>query len=118
MVAFLRTITNLFAATSGSLSSSSSSESDPSSQAFPFPATPTPCVRICRYNADFYNGQVCIGCFRETFEIAQWNKASMSNLERSYTLLDAADRHVETFEGSITKEELQRQAMLWQCGNP
>jgi glyoxylase I family protein len=73
----------------------------------------TPCTRICRYNADFYEGQVCIGCFRETFEIGTWS--SMSDMERSYALLDAADRSSEEmFEGSVAKEELLRQARAWE----
>lgn len=78
----------------------------------------TPCTRICRYNADFYDGQVCIGCFRDTFEISQW--ASMTNTERSYALMDAADRVDDVdngpsllFEGAVSKEELLRQAKFW-----
>ncbi len=74
---------------------------------------PTPCIRICRYNADFYDGQVCIGCFREAFEISQWSSPGMSNLDRSYALLDASDRVDSIFEGSISKEELIRQAQEW-----
>jgi glyoxylase I family protein len=78
----------------------------------------TPCVRICRYNADFYGGQVCIGCFREGFEIGAWS--SMSDAERSMTLLDAADRCPDAskagewvLEGSVSKEELLRQSRFW-----
>jgi glyoxylase I family protein len=95
----------------------------------------TPCTRICRYNADFYNGQVCIGCFREAYEIGRWN--SMTASERSMALLDAADRYPDLdeedgqreekdttiptttsqnrmkFEGSISKSELLRQAEDW-----
>lgn len=37
----------------------------------------------------------------------------MSNMERSYVLLDAADRVDSAFEGSISKEELMRQASAW-----
>jgi predicted Fe-S protein YdhL (DUF1289 family) len=73
----------------------------------------TPCTRICRYNADVFNGHVCIGCYRESFEIAQWG--SMSNGERSYALLDAADR-IDTddgLEGAVSKKELLRQAKFW-----
>ena len=73
----------------------------------------TPCTRICRYNADCYDGQVCIGCFREAYEIGTW--ASMTDMEKAYALLDAADRSsVQDFEGSITKDELLRQAKHWQ----
>jgi predicted Fe-S protein YdhL (DUF1289 family) len=94
MMTFLRSLTALLASTS--------SENIPS----------TPCTRICRYNAEFFDGQVCIGCFRETYEISQWS-SNMSNMERSYVLLDAADRVDSAFEGSISKEELMRQASAW-----
>ena len=65
-------------------------------------AARTPCVRICRYKQDFFDGQVCIGtaptpassthqpsrarssecvantagCFRDTHEIASWQRLS------------------------------------------
>jgi predicted Fe-S protein YdhL (DUF1289 family) len=72
----------------------------------------TPCVRICRYNADFFGGAVCIGCFREAFEIGNW--ASFSSQERLYALQDALDRldsvgHEgnDHFEGSIDRNELE-----------
>jgi predicted Fe-S protein YdhL (DUF1289 family) len=75
----------------------------------------TPCVRICRYNAGFYNGAVCIGCFREAYEIQTWESSSPQ--ERVYTLEDALDRynHMEEpllFPGSISREELVRQLQL------
>jgi predicted Fe-S protein YdhL (DUF1289 family) len=76
--------------------------------------TSSPCVRICRYNADLYDGVVCIGCFREAFEIASWNSFSAS--ERLYALQDAIDRqqsaahYAETisdrFTGAIAPEML------------
>ena len=71
----------------------------------------TPCVRICRYNADCYDGAVCIGCFREAFEIGQW--ASLSAPEKSYALQDAADRWQPGYEGSVSRDELLRQAAVW-----
>ena len=37
----------------------------------------------------------------------------MSNVDRSYALLDASDRVDLAFEGSISKEELLRQAQAW-----
>jgi len=75
----------------------------------------TPCNRICRYNADFYDGKVCIGCFRESYEISAWS--SMSSIERSYALYDAIDRcsvcHESKFEGSVSVDDLQAQAKYW-----
>jgi predicted Fe-S protein YdhL (DUF1289 family) len=91
----------------------------------------TPCVRICRYNANVYDGQVCIGCFRDVFDISHWN--GMTPMERTYALLDAADRcaavvtttttttnheedgvqNIMNLEGSIHREELLRQADVW-----
>jgi predicted Fe-S protein YdhL (DUF1289 family) len=73
----------------------------------------TPCTKICRYKADFYDGQVCIGCFREAFEIGTW--VSFTPLEKQYALLDATDRVDDTFvDGSIRRDELLRQAKYWQ----
>ena len=78
----------------------------------------TPCNRICRYNSEFFDGQVCIGCFRETHEISTW--ASMDASERYWTLLDAMDRMEEvagngaSFEGAVSKEELILQAKFWE----
>ena len=36
------------------------------------------CISICKYNPNFLNGQVCIGCFREQHEIRNWHKMSVS----------------------------------------
>jgi predicted Fe-S protein YdhL (DUF1289 family) len=77
----------------------------------------TPCNRICRYNANVFYGQVCIGCFRETFEIAAWQ--GMSSNEKCFALMDAMDRLEQVndagaaVDGAVSKEELQRQADYW-----
>lgn len=82
----------------------------------------SPCNRICRYNSAFYEGLVCIGCFREVHEITTWY--SMTNVEKSMTLLDAIDRCVESnciggeyvgsrFDGAVTLDELNRQYIHW-----
>ena len=90
---------------------------------------PTPCQRICRYNANFYDGQICIGCYREGYEIGHW--VSMSPQEKSWALYDAAERvpthHDEhdddehegnvnkhVFGGAISRNELERQAQAWE----
>ena len=51
---------------------------------------PTPCTRICRYNINCYDGNVCIGCFRDTHDISHWS--CFSSKEKQYSLEDAADR--------------------------
>ena len=73
----------------------------------------TPCNRICRYNADFFDGAVCVGCFREAFEIAAWQ--SMTPEQKSFTLMDAMDRCSESksFDGAISMIELTRQQKYW-----
>ena len=75
----------------------------------------SPCVKICRYSRDFFDGQVCIGCFREQYEVRQW--AAMSAGEKAFTLLDAAERcpaHAEEiFPGGVSAAELERQAQQW-----
>lgn len=82
---------------------------------------PTPCTWICRYNGNCYDGKVCIGCFRDTHDIAQWS--SMSPSEKMFSLEDAADRcrdlssdgkDTDTcFEGGISEIALRYQATLW-----
>ena len=93
----------------------------------------TPCVRICRYNANFYDGQICIGCYRDAYEISSW--PSFTGQEKSWALLDAADRVPEgcdviegdesgdatdagtsscDFSAAISKDELLRQAKYWE----
>jgi len=79
------------------------------------PLVVTPCVRICRYNADFYDGQVCIGCFREAFEIGCWS--SFTDTEKLFAYQDALDRcgcaeDGQLFPGSISCVELERQKNL------
>ena len=77
------------------------------------PTKITPCVRICRYNADFYSGAVCIGCFREAFEIGSWS--SFTDQQKLYAYQDALDRCQSaeldglSFPGSISQTELQLQ---------
>ena len=44
----------------------------------------SPCVKICKYKKDFMDGNVCIGCFREQFEITNWVK--MSNSEKQLVI--------------------------------
>jgi predicted Fe-S protein YdhL (DUF1289 family) len=78
---------------------------------------PTPCTRICRYNADFYDGAICIGCFRDSYEISNWRV--LTAIEKAYALEDAADRcreteSIEKFEGGISQKELLRQAKMWE----
>lgn len=33
--------------------------------------TDSPCISVCKLNKDF----VCIGCFRTTYEVAEWPTA-------------------------------------------
>mmetsp|Transcript_3751 Transcript_3751/g.9819 ORF Transcript_3751/g.9819 Transcript_3751/m.9819 type:complete len:409 (+) Transcript_3751:424-1650(+) len=87
----------------------------------PTPPPPTPCTRICRYNANCYDGEVCIGCFRDTHDIARWS--GMSSAEKAFSLEDAADRCRELsdagrgtntfFEGGISEDALRSQGSLW-----
>ena len=73
----------------------------------------TPCNRICRYNSNFYDGQVCIGCYREAYEIEKWQ--SQTPMQKAMTLLDCIDRYNNNneFDGSISVQELTRQYDHW-----
>jgi predicted Fe-S protein YdhL (DUF1289 family) len=78
----------------------------------------TPCTRICRYHSKVFDGQVCIGCYRETYEIGNWQR--MKSVEKYYALLDAVGRFDETITSHDTKDtsnsirdDLVRQAEYW-----
>lgn len=114
----------------GSISTSSSIGEPMNSSLDDVPSTP--CVRICRYNANFYDGQICIGCYRDAHEISSWPK--LTGQEKAWALLDAADRVPEgcniveegdargdgadsgscDFSAAISKDELLRQAKYWE----
>eukprot|EP00282_Hemiselmis_andersenii_P004239 CAMPEP_0114149948 /NCGR_PEP_ID=MMETSP0043_2-20121206/22439_1 /TAXON_ID=464988 /ORGANISM="Hemiselmis andersenii, Strain CCMP644" /LENGTH=93 /DNA_ID=CAMNT_0001244641 /DNA_START=119 /DNA_END=400 /DNA_ORIENTATION=+ len=51
------------------------------------------CVRVCRYKKYFFEGQVCIGCFRDSFEIKNWSK--LSEEDKRMATKDAQDRRGE-----------------------
>ena len=53
----------------------------------------SPCVKICKYKKDFMDGNVCIGCFREQFEITNWLR--MSDEEKALALKDGNERREE-----------------------
>ena len=111
-----------------------SKDATDSVQSMPTDIPSTPCNRICRYNTNFFAGQICIGCYRDEYEISAW--ASMSAQEKSWALLDAADRIPKScdasqnvaeseegedttssscnFSGTISKDELLRQAKYWE----
>ena len=77
---------------------------------------PCPCNRICRYNSNFYDGQVYIGCYREAYEIEFWQL--QTPLQKAMTLLDCIDRCNDNSMddkkfGSISMEELTRQYNHW-----
>ena len=50
----------------------------------------SPCIKICKYNKKFMNGMVCIGCFREQYEITNWLK--MSAKEKKQVFIDIEER--------------------------
>ena len=66
-----------------------------------------PCIRICRYKAHFFDAQVCIGCFRDSHEIANWGRLSAQ--EREWALADADDRR-QLWAAHNTRSDAGRQA--------
>ena len=67
-------------------------------------AAADPCNRICRYKRDFFDGQVCIGCFREISEIRSYG--SMSAREVSWCAESMAERRQEWTSRSGVVEEM------------
>ena len=53
----------------------------------------SPCVKICKYDDNFMNGMVCIGCFREQHEITNWLR--MSEKEKKLAYIDIKNRKME-----------------------
>jgi len=53
----------------------------------------SPCVKICKYDDNFMNGIVCIGCFREQHEITNWLR--MSEKEKQLAYIDIKNRKME-----------------------
>ena len=50
----------------------------------------SPCVKICKYDSKFMDGMVCIGCFREQYEITNWLRFSAD--EKRKALIDIKER--------------------------
>ncbi|KAK1747329.1 adenylate kinase [Skeletonema marinoi] len=92
---------------SGSVDERSLADASTNSEQAQLSIPVTPCNRICRYNNSFYDGQVCIGCFREEYEIKMWQ--SMTASEKSLTLVDQIERCIDeekssggSYDGSVT----------------
>ena len=50
----------------------------------------SPCIKICKYDSKFMDGMVCIGCFREQYEITNWLR--LSSDEKKQALNDIEER--------------------------
>ena len=50
----------------------------------------SPCVKVCKYDKNFMDGMVWIGCLREKFEIMSWT--SMSTNQKKEVLEDSKER--------------------------
>lgn len=53
----------------------------------------SPCVKICKYDKTFMGGMVCIGCFREQFEITSWT--TLSNNQKEEVIKDSKERKLK-----------------------
>ena len=53
----------------------------------------SPCVKICKYDSKFMDGMVCIGCFREQYEITNWLRLSPD--EKRQALIDIEERKTQ-----------------------
>ena len=50
----------------------------------------SPCVKVCTYDKNFMDGMVCVGCFREQYEITSWT--SMSTNQKKEVIEDSKER--------------------------
>ena len=53
----------------------------------------SPCVKGCKYDKNFMDGMVCIGCFREQYEITSWT--SMSTNQKKEVIEDSKERKIK-----------------------
>ena len=53
----------------------------------------SPCVKVCKYDKNFMDGMVCIGCFREQYEITSWT--SMSTNQKKEVIEDSKERKIK-----------------------
>lgn len=56
----------------------------------------SPCVKVCKYDQNFMDEMVCIGCFRERSEITNWQKMTLN--ERKDALIDIEVRRKKFVE--------------------
>lgn len=56
----------------------------------------SPCVKVCKYDQNFMDEMVCIGCFRERSEITNWQKMTLN--EKKVALIDIEERRKKFVE--------------------
>ena len=56
----------------------------------------SPCVKVCKYDQNFMDEMVCIGCFRERSEITNWQKMTLN--EKKDALIDIEERRKKFVE--------------------
>ena len=56
----------------------------------------SPCVKVCKYDQNFMDEMVCIGCFRERSEITNWQKMTLN--EKKDALIDIDERRKKFIE--------------------
>ena len=54
------------------------------------------CVKVCKYDQNFMDEMVCIGCFRERSEITNWQKMTLN--EKKVALIDIEERRKKFVE--------------------
>ena len=64
------------------------------------------CNRICRYKSVFFDGNVCIGCFRSVDEIRAWPAHGTPEWESASA--DAAERRTAWDESAALRGEPAR----------
>ena len=56
----------------------------------------SPCVKVCKYDQNFMDEMVCIGCFRERSEITNWQKMTLNQIKDA--LIDIEERRKKFVE--------------------
>jgi len=58
----------------------------------------SPCVKICKYDSKFMDGMVCIGCFREQYEITNWLKLSSDEKKQALNDIEERKNHFKIYD--------------------
>ena len=58
----------------------------------------SPCVKVCKYDQNFMDEMVCIGCFRERSEITNWKKMTLNEKKDALIVIEERRKKFVEYE--------------------